>query len=178
MPLPLPGTSIAHSGIGDIELREVFFETRRKFGSLAIKRFFVGLGYVRDKQRIRDSGAVDGRMQPEMGISNHFNIVKESTNGSTHHHARIIDIDAFAHAIRAARPSGVDEVATHLMSLNALAQEVSILDRRQREEGRAKAGTERCLWSSYASFRSSQLTCVAGQKVVHCLLHSQFGNWR
>src|SRR5205823_2540234 len=107
---------------------------------------------TRDKDVAGDVGAAGRDTQTEGGIGVYLNVIKRSTDGGADHRSGVVDVDALADAIRATAPASVDEVAAHVVFLDALTEQVCIFAWAQWQEGCAKAGTERCLRSGDTSF--------------------------
>src|SRR5579863_5046976 len=112
-------------------------------------------------------------MQPENRICYRLNILKHTTERGSYHCSCVIDIDALAYTIRASSPAGIDEIATDMMLLDALTQQVCVLNGRQRQEFRAEARTEGGLRRRNAPLRSGQFAGIAGEEIIHVLLRCQ-----
>src|SRR5260370_357914 len=174
----LARTGVTHFFAGQRELGEVLFEALGQVSYLPVVCFLVGPGIARNEQRIRHIRARGRNVQSEGGIRHYLYILQRSTDSSTHHCPCVVDVDTLANAIGSAGPACVDEIAAHVMLLNALSQQVRIFSRLKWEEGRAKAGAEGRLRRCYARFSTRQLTGVAREEVIHSLLRRQLRDWR
>src|SRR5260370_8957747 len=174
----LPRTGITHIGTGQGELRKIVFEAGGKISSLAVKGFLVRTRIPRNGPLARYIRARRGRVQPEDRISIHLDIAKCSADGCSHHRACVVDVDALTNPVWTTGPASVDEVAAHAVLFYALAQQVGILTRLQRQKRSAKARAERRLWSGDTRFGSRQFACIAGQEIIHRLFCSRLRDWR
>src|SRR5579875_4126714 len=104
------------------ELREVPLEALGQIGGGAIISLFVGPGIARDHDLIRHTRARGRNLQAENRVDVERSLVQFATNGRAHHCARVIDVNAMTNTVRATCPTGVDQVAAHVMLLDALAQ--------------------------------------------------------
>src|SRR5258708_26265257 len=174
----LPRTGITHIVTDQRELRKILFEARGKMSRVAVKGFLVCARIARNEHLARYIRARRGRVQPEDRISIHLDIVKCSADGCSHHRSCVVDVDALTNPVWTTGPAGVDEIAAHAVLFYALAQQVGILTRLQRQKRSAKARAERRLWSGHTRFGSRQFACIAGQEIIHRLFCSQLLDWR
>src|SRR5437762_2357427 len=95
-----------------------------------------------------------------------------------HNRAGVVEPDAFADSVRTAAPAGVDQPDLGAMRSKKIAQHRRVLRWVPDEEGRSETSAERRLWLLYATLRSGNLRCVAGEEIIHRLLRRQRRDWR
>src|SRR5690349_1173361 len=138
----LPGSSVAHLVARQSELLEVLLEASGEIGGGAVEVVFVGPGVARDEQVGWHIRATGGDAQAKDRIGDRLHAVQRAADGGPYHSAGIVDIDARTDAIGAARPAGVQQVAAHVVPLDALAQQIGVFAGTQGQERRAKARAE------------------------------------
>src|SRR5579859_4715008 len=138
----LSGPSVTHILARQGKLLEILLETCGKVGCCAVEVVFVGPGVARDKQAGWNVGAARWDAQAKDGIGGRLHVVQRAADGGSHHCAGIVDVDTRTDAIWATRPASVQQVAAHVVLLDALAQQIGVFARTQGQERRAKARTE------------------------------------
>ena len=117
----LPGSRAPHIITHKRELRKVLLEALSKVSGLLVIGILVGPGVAGDEDVAGNGGAGGWDMQAKGGISKSLNIIKRSTDGCSDHCSGIVDVDALPDAVGATAPASVDEVAAHVVLLDALA---------------------------------------------------------
>ncbi len=165
----LTWAGVAHVIADKSELFEILFEAGSQVCRGTIVCLFVRPGIARNQDIAGHIGAGCGHVQAKDWVGDCLHFLDLSADHRAYHGARIVDIDTCASAIGTTTPAGVDEVATHMVFFDTLAQQVRVFSRTAWQEGRAEAGTERCLRRGYSGLGPSQLACIAGEEVVHGL---------
>src|SRR5436190_9456574 len=108
-------------------------------------------------------------MQPKDGVCHQLDVFQCTTDSRSYHGASVVDIDALANTIGSTSPPRVNQVAAHIMLLDALTKQVCIFTRAKREEGASETRAKGRLRRSHTGLGTCQFTGIARQEVIHGL---------
>src|SRR5437588_8575011 len=108
-------------------------------------------------------------MQPKDGVCHQLDVFQCTTDSRSYHGASVVDIDALANSIGTTSPPRVNQVAAHIMLLDALTKQVCIFTWAQRQKSGSETRAKGGLWCGHSSLGTGQFTGIARQEVIHGL---------
>src|SRR5438477_5065464 len=108
-------------------------------------------------------------MQPKDGVSHQLDVVQCTVDSRSYHGTSVVDVNAFTNTVRSTGPPCVNQVAAHIMLLDALTKQVCIFTRAQRQEGASETRAKGGLWCGHTSFGTCQFAGITRQEVIHGL---------
>src|SRR5437762_14235969 len=95
-------------------------------------------------------------MQPKDRVSHILDIIQCTLDSRSYHDTGVINVDALANTIGATSPPRVNQVAAHIMLLDALTKQVCIFTRAKGEEGASETRAKGRLRRSHTGLRSEE----------------------
>src|SRR2546425_11425469 len=108
-------------------------------------------------------------MQPKDRVSHILDIIQCTLDSRSYHDTGVINVDALANSIGPTSPPRVNQVAAHIMLLDALTKEVCIFTWAQRQESGSETRAKGGLWCGHTSLGTCQFTGIARQEGIHGL---------
>src|SRR5947209_14958634 len=108
-------------------------------------------------------------MQPKDRVSHILDIIQCTLDSRSYHGTGVVDVDTLANTIRATSPPRVNQVAAHIMLLDALTKQVCIFTWAQGQESGSETRAKGGLWCGHSSLGTGQFTGIARQEVIHGL---------
>ena len=146
---------------------EVLVEQPSELFRGSIVRSFVGPAFARPQNFRRHAGALNDDLETEYWIARGFRLRESAAVNSVDDRACVFEADAFAGAVSAAGPPGVDQPDARLVLSHLFRKQLGVFARMPDEKWSAEARRKCRLWLGHAHLGARDLGGVAADEMIH-----------